>query len=303
MSKIGVLGEGLAELTVEPPDDDDGHGGGAPAIALGFGGDAANVAVMAARAGAAVRLCGRTGDDALGDALRAFWNRQGVDVTAVARDPSAATGVYVNEDDPRGGHRFVYWRRGSAGSRLHPGDVTDAFLAGLAIVAVTGVTLSISASARAAAERAAQQVRARGGRVAFVVNHRPALDPPVAALVAFARGADVVIGSREDFAAVIDPTMLAGDRREVVITDGGRPATVLERDGTRHVLGVPPTTVVNAAGAGDALAGAYLAARLTGAPPPAALRAGVTAASLSVGRAGCARSYPTAGELAAALAS
>jgi sugar/nucleoside kinase (ribokinase family) len=57
--------------------------------------------------------------------------------------------------------------------------------------------------------------------------------------------------------------------------------------------------VVNAAGAGDAVAGAYLASRLRDEPPPAALRHAVAAASLSVQRDGCAASYPAAAEVAA----
>jgi sugar/nucleoside kinase (ribokinase family) len=51
---------------------------------------------------------------------------------------------------------------------------------------------------------------------------------------------------------------------------------------------------------GDALAGAYLASRLAGAGPREALHKGVTAASLSCPRTGCARGYPSAAEVEAA---
>jgi 2-dehydro-3-deoxygluconokinase len=67
---------------------------------------------------------------------------------------------------------------------------------------------------------------------------------------------------------------------------------------------VPFAAVRNAAGAGDAFAGAYLSSRLAGRAPAVALAWGVAAASLSVGEDGCARSYPAhdqVARLAAAL--
>lgn len=231
MSVLGVLGEGRAELTVAPSGE---------AVDLAFGGDAANVAVMAAHAGAEVRLCARVGDDALGHARLRFWGAKGIDTAAVTVDAAAPTGMYLNEPGPEG-HRFIYWRSGSAGSRLDAGDLRPAFVDGLSLLAVTGVTLAISNTARGAARTAAARVRDQGGDVAFVVNHRPTLHTSAAELARFATGA------------------------------------------------------------GDALAGAYLASRLAGEPAAASLRRGVVAASLSVGRPGCAGSYPTGAELNAAL--
>jgi 2-dehydro-3-deoxygluconokinase len=61
--------------------------------------------------------------------------------------------------------------------------------------------------------------------------------------------------------------------------------------------------VVDSAGAGDALAGAYLASRLAGAPPEVALDVGAVAAGLSCRARGCARSYPDRPELEAARGS
>jgi 2-dehydro-3-deoxygluconokinase len=293
MDAIAALGEGLIELRPGAAEDE---------LRVGVGGDAANALVMAARLGAPARLGGRVGDDAFGERLLRFWDGAGVDVRWVRRDAGAPTGLYINDPAPDGGHRFTYWRRGSAGGRLEPADVPDAFLDGVGILLVTGVTLSISATAAAAAQDAADRARARGVRVAFVVNHRPALAPDPDLLRACAAAADIVIASVEDAAAVSGVAAALGDAdaREVVLTAGGEPAMVRWPDGLkrRHV---PAAQVVDAAGAGDALAGAYLAARLAGLAPPAALARGVAAASLSVGRTGCAASYPTADELAAAV--
>jgi 2-dehydro-3-deoxygluconokinase len=282
---LGAIGEGLVELTVGP---------GPREVRMGFGGDAANVAVMAARLGPPVRFAGRAGADAMGDRLVGFWREQGIDVSAVRRDPAAPTGVYANEAGPDG-HRFVYWRTGSAGSRLEPGDLPDSFFERLGTLVVTGVTLAVSESSARAATAAAERAGTAGATVALVLNHRPALEPDAAALEAFARACDVVIASSEDMRAAFGAAEPDLGVSELVLTDGPRPAQLVA-GGERLRQPVPEVAAVNAAGAGDALAGAYLAARLRDLPPATALAWGVAAAALSVQREGCAASYPGATE-------
>jgi 2-dehydro-3-deoxygluconokinase len=286
---LGVVGEGLVEVMARR----DGV-----QRALGFGGDAANVCVMAARLGAATRLAGRVGQDAMGRRLLSFWRTRGVDTTSVRCDPCAPTGFYINTTRPDGTHRFTYRRDGSAGSCLDPSDLPEAFFDRLAILVVTGVTLAVSDTSARAAEHAMGRARAHGACVACVVNHRPALGSRADQLATIAHTSDVVIASREDAVAVFgtaDEATLAERlmpaTKEIVLTDGAQPATVTYGEGTA-VQPVPRVSVSNAAGAGDALAGAYLALRLAGHPPSLGLAWGVAAASLSVREPGCAASYP-----------
>jgi sugar/nucleoside kinase (ribokinase family) len=85
---------------------------------------------------------------------------------------------------------------------------------------------------------------------------------------------------------------------ELVLTDGADP--VAFRAGARAGRElVPRARVRNAAGAGDAFAGAYLARRLVGDGIADAVRWGIAAATLSVGRSGCAAAYPARDETAA----
>jgi 2-dehydro-3-deoxygluconokinase len=292
VSTIGAIGEGLVELT---PDE-------SGSLHVNFGGDAANIAVMAARLGAQTRIGGRVGADMLGERLVAFWEHQGVDTSAVVRDPDAATGRYLNETQPDGGHRFTYWRTGSAGSRLRPGDLGRAFFQELAILVVTGVTLAVSPSSAAAALDAVGRARATGGRIACVLNHRPALGGDPAELAKLARASDIVIASADDADAVFGVADVAELRElltpgpaEVVVTAGERPAVAARSDALAEQP-VPQVQVRNAAGAGDALAGAYLAARMRDLPLETCLAWGVAAASLSVRKEGCASAYPSADE-------
>lgn len=292
-----MIGEGLAELSV---------GLAPPSAQLGFGGDAANVCTMASRLGVASRHGGRVGGDVFGAALLEFWRGNGVDVEQVVRDPEAPTGFYLNEPDAGAGHRFTYYRSDSAGSRLRPSDLGEEFFSGLAAFAVTGVTLAISENAAVTAETALRTAAERELVTVCILNHRPLLGGDPERLTAVARGCQLVIGSREDAEALFgvatatDLATALGPRvREVLFSDGARGAVAIV-GGETHVQAAPKVAVANAAGAGDALAGAYLAARLTGKKPDAALRTGIAAASLSVAKPGCASSYPTAAEVAAA---
>jgi len=115
MTSLAVIGEGLVELELElePP---------GARVRLAPGGDAANIAVMAARLDAHARLVARVGDEPLGRWLVACWTGHGVDVDHLRTDPDAVTGLYLNTPAVDGDHRFVYWRTASAGSRLQPRD-------------------------------------------------------------------------------------------------------------------------------------------------------------------------------------
>ena len=291
-SRIVCLGEGLVELALEPGSDTAG---------IGFGGDACNVAVMAALLGADAAVAATLGDDALGRRLAAFWREAGVDVGAVAWDADRPTGIYVNElaraDTAR---RFDYHRAGSAGSR-YPTSAAAAVAAAADVLHLSGITLAVSDALAAAAAAATGALRP-GARLSMALNVRPALAPDLALLREWAARADVVFASEEDALLLYEtcaPDELSAllPNAELVLTAGASGASV-RCGGEWSRVDVPAASAVDTAGAGDALAGAYLAARTSAAAPGAALELAVRAATASVRRRGCAASYPTADELA-----
>ena len=290
---IGTIGEGLYELGV-----DEGAVDGQPR--QGYGGDAANTAVMAARLGGA-RFCGRVGDDALGRLLLEFWRRSGVDTRSVATD-DGPTGIYVNERLAGGGCRFHYHRRGSAGSRLSEDDVNDDFLEGLDALHYTGVTLAISTSAAAAARLAARRAREQGAIVSFAVNHRPALHPDPRELAAAAHDADVAFVSSEESELVFGAGAPSTASGELVLTLGAEGAVAFVGGEEIRVV-APPVESMDPSGAGDALAAVYLVERVAGSPPDRALTRAVAAATLSCRTFGAALSYPDAADLDPVVAS
>jgi 2-dehydro-3-deoxygluconokinase len=287
MSEAAILaiGEGLYELGLD-----------GDTVREGYGGDAANTTVMAARMGASARLVGRVGDDELGRRLMRFWASCGVDVADVRVDSERFTGIYVNRRGSDGARRFDYHRAGSAGSAVSVQDVERVRTDGVAFVHFTGIGLSVSETSAAACVALARRAP---GRVSFAANVRPRLAPRHDRLRAAAAAADVVFLSADDAALLYDSVeraVAALSHAELVVTDGEHGATV-HVDGESIAARAPQVDVVDSAGAGDALAGAYLATRARGEDPRNALAHGVTAGALSCRAVGCAASYPTGADV------
>ena len=293
--QLWCVGEGLAELSLDETD--------ASFAELGVGGDAANTAVMAAACGVRTHLVGRVGDDPIGRRVAAFWAARGVQLDALAVERGAATGLYVSERHGDGLHRFAYHRRDSAGSRLSPLDVDELTVTSGDIVFATGVTAAISRSAALAASRGLTLAHERRARGAFSLNHRAALAPDRKLVLGLARRSDIVFASEADVAAIGAPARadaLARDiapRGELVLTRGGDGACAVT-GGEVIACAAMDVVVGDTVAAGDAFAGAYLAARLLDAPIAEALRCATRAAGLACRGRGAASSYPTAADLA-----
>lgn len=255
------------------------------------GGAESNVAAHAAQLGVPSAWVSAVGDDALGRRIRATIDRRGVDTRWVTLDPDAPTGVYFK--DP--GNGVLYYRRGSAASRMSPATLADIPLAGADIVYISGITPALSPACRALTESVFEAAAAGGTSLSFDVNHRPALWPDGdagAALLDFARRADIVFVGLDEAAALWE-CVTPGDVRtllpqpgRLIIKDGDVGATEFRRragadaradagagDQTTFVPAIP-THVVEAVGAGDAFAAGYLAAALQDLPPAETLQSG-----------------------------
>ncbi len=240
----------------------------------GFGGDVSNAAIAAARQGARVGIVSRVGSDRFGDLLFELWERENIDVSAVARDPLASTGLYFITHTAQG-PGFSYLRAGSAATRLSPDNLPLDYLTGARWLHVSGISQAISTSACDAVFAAIASARAAGVKVSYDANLRLKLWPLDRARMtvrATARLADVFLPSFEDIAVLggaadAEQAMqwcLDAGARTVVLTLGHE-GVMVHDDGERYVL--PPYRVdaIDATGAGDCFAGALLAALCDGA--------------------------------------
>jgi len=296
------LGEPLVEFNREP----DGR------WLQGFGGDVSNVAVAAARQGARAGIATRLGRDAFGDALMALWAEEGVDARAVTRDAAAQTGIYFVDHGPEG-HRFTYYRRDSAASRMTPEDPPPALLEGSALLHVSAISQAISASARAAVAAAIAGARAAGARVSYDTNLRLSLWPleqARAVIEETAAAADVLLPGLEDSRQLtgleapeaIVAHYLRRGAKLVALTLGADGVMLGTPEGLTRLAGHTVASV-DATGAGDAFDGSFLARLVAGDEPPAAAAYANAAAALSTAGYGAVAPIPRPAQVRALLRS
>jgi 2-dehydro-3-deoxygluconokinase len=282
------LGEPMLEFNQRPPTAE-----GTALYLAGHGGDTSNAAIAAARQGARVGYATAIGSDDAGDSFMALWAREGVDTSAVRRDPRHATASYFVRHDAAG-HHFQYYRCHSAASHYAPADLPREAIAAARMLYASGISQAISDSAADAVFEAIAIARAHGRRVAYDTNYRPRLWPvPRAAAVIHAAVAqcDIVLPSLEDATAL---TGLADADRIadfylrlgpgiVALKLGARGALLATCDGRCH-LPPHPCRAIDATGAGDTFTGSFLSRLLAGdAPEQAARYAGCAAALMTEG--------------------
>lgn len=268
----------------------------------GFAGDTFNTAWHIARLVGGVVPVGmvsRIGQDQLSCDFAAEMGADGLDVTGVSVDPVRRMGLYLIELN--GVERsFHYWRDTSAARLLadDPARLADG-LAGAGLIHLSGITLAIlSPAARNTLFAALAVARDAGAVVSFDPNIRPRLWASPAELHStiglMLALTDIALPSFDDESTHFSDTsptatlnrMGAAGVREIVVKNGAGPVC-LRVDGVDYDLPTPAVTdIKDTTGAGDAFNAGYLAARLLGHDPGAAVRQGQRLAGLVIGHFG-----------------
>ncbi|MCM2425281.1 carbohydrate kinase family protein [Streptomyces sp. RKAG337] len=258
-------------------------------IAVRPGGSGANTASWAARSGADVRLLARAGADSA-DWHRDVLRRCGVQ-PHVRVDPSLPTAVVIALVDAAAERTLV--TDSGASMRLGPADWDAALLDGAGRLHLSGY-LFFNEPGRELAALAMAAARAR---------HIPvSVDPASTGFLqqlGVRRFLDAVAGADLLLPNLAEARLLTGDPDPVraaeqlsaahgvaVVKLGGAGALVAERGKvTARVPGVA-ADAVDTTGAGDAFAGGFLAARLTGADLAGAAAAGCRTGAAAVAAVG-----------------
>jgi 2-dehydro-3-deoxygluconokinase len=253
-----------------------------------FGGDTLNTSVYLARLGVGVDYITALGDDPLSDEMIAGWREEGVGTDKVARLKGKLPGIYLIATDAAGERRFFHWRDTAAVRSLLDLAETEAMLQSLSaynIVYLSAVTLSIyHDNARARLLAALRQARERGARIAFDTNFRirgwPDLDVARRIFRETFETSDIVLASVEDLLPLYPNEsadgLLAKIPGDEVVLRLAEPKSLVRAGGTTQAAQAAPLAapVVDTTAAGDSFSAAYIAARLAGAAPVEAARAG-----------------------------
>jgi 2-dehydro-3-deoxygluconokinase len=295
------IGEPLFELN---------QGRGETVFRPGHGGDTSNMAIAAARQGARVGYVTAVGADQFGESFLALWKSEGVDTTAVKKSPVAHTGLYFVTHGPDG-HVFSYMRAGSAASRITPEDIPGDAIKAARVVHASGISQAISSSAADAVFSAFRRARASGVLVSYDANLRLRLwplDRARAVIHAAAGLADILKTSIEDarelmatddIDAILDFYLGLG-ATTVTLTLGSDGAVVATKV-RRERVPARAARLVDATGAGDMFAGAFLAEYLRTGDPFAAGRYANVAAALSTEGYGAVAPMPKRAAVEAAM--
>jgi len=257
------------------------------------GGKGANQAVAAARLGATVRLIGRVGKDAFGDALLQTVRQDGVDTSFIYRDPQAASGVALITLDEAGQNTIVV--ASGANMRLSPRDIQQAE------VAFEGANLLLMQleCPLEAVEAAADLAQQRG--IPVVLNPAPARPLPASLLAKV----DYLLPNQSELQLLAEgevnvsaaaACLLKNGVRNLVVTLGEEGALLVTAN-TEQKFDAYKVPVVDTVAAGDAFTAAFCVALMEGKSLPEAVQWGNAAGAIAVTRPGAQPSMPKREEL------
>lgn len=239
-------------------------------------GSEANVAIGLARLGHLAGWISRVGDDEFGQYLLYTLRGEGVDISRVGIDPEAPTGVVFKEKREVGARKIMYYRKGSAASRLEPEQLDGDYIGAARILHLSGITPALSESAAATVHRAIDIARERGVTVSFDPNVRLRLwdrETCRRVLRQIVPKVDICLPGDEEAEILTgesDPVRAAQQLRDlgagtVVVKVGVEGSVAVSENGLERVpAAMRLDRVVDPVGAGDGFAAGFLSGRLRG---------------------------------------
>lgn len=275
------------------------------AARIGIAGSESNVAIGVCRLGGEAVWFGRIGSDSIGDLVLRELRAEQVQLRAT-RGPGR-TGLMIKARLNAKSTRVLYYRCGSAGSRLQPSDLDEATIRSAAVLHVTGVTLALGRNPAAAVHEAVDVAREHAVPVSLDVNYRSELwaaDEAKRTLVDIARLADIIFASESEASLLLDA---ASDKslaekltrlgpRQAIVTCGERGSYACIDD-MRYTQPATPVHSIDPVGAGDAYVAGYLAEFMEHKPPGSRLRTASLAGAFAVTVLGDWEGSPTRADL------
>lgn len=271
MTALLAIGECMMELT---PQGEDG-------FKKSFAGDTYNALVYAKRNVPDLNAYyfSAIGNDDISRTMSSHWEKEGVCSSFTLKSNNGTIGIYIISTDSTGERSFTYWRENSVAKQMMVikpvkelietcPDVTCALFSGI-------VLALLSEKDKVALIQFIQGLKAKGVKIAFDPNYRPAMwenkEHAIYWLEQAYSVSDIVLPGEEDHQAIfehIDHADIAQycqrfNIEEVVIKCGEK-GTFVYFDGklTVHQPFQAAPVQVDSTAAGDSFAGTYLAQRI-----------------------------------------
>lgn len=139
-----------------------------------IGGSPTNTAIGAARLGLTAGLLTRVGNDHFGTFILEELAREGVETAGVIVDPDRLTALAILGIRDPDTFPLIFYRENCADMALNADDIDPAFVRRAGALLINGTHLS-QPGVFAASLKAAELMKANGGRVIFDIDYRPVL--------------------------------------------------------------------------------------------------------------------------------
>jgi 2-dehydro-3-deoxygluconokinase len=276
----------------------------------GFGGDASNFAIAAARQGANVGMLTHLGDDEFGKRFIELWQREGVNYGCVKQITNVATAVYFITHDADG-HHFSFMRKNSAASLIAPNVLPIEEIKAAKLLHFTAITQAISSQSCDSVFEAIDIAKKSNTLTSYDTNLRLKLWSLRRAKAIISETASLVdicfpsldeaqlLTGLEHADDILDHYLNLG-AKTVVLKKGHMGATVATAD-ERHSILPHKVTPVDATAAGDSFAGSFCTHYVKGASLKECLQYANATASITIMGYGAVAPLPTLDQVIARI--
>ncbi|WP_085524578.1 5-dehydro-2-deoxygluconokinase [Tuberibacillus sp. Marseille-P3662] len=278
------------------------------------GGSPANIAIGLSNLGKKAGFIGRVSDDQMGRFIQNYLADRHIDTSNVVTDQSGAvTGLAFTEIKSPTDCSILMYRDNVADLKLHPNDVSEAYIQKSKALLISGTALSQSPS-RDAVFLALEYARKHNVIVFFDIDYRPYswTDEQETAIYysLAAEKSDVIIGTREEFdlmemfynnpenADKVTANRWFGyNAKLVVIKHGEEGSMAYTKDGETFEGAIFPADIVKTFGAGDAYASSLIYGLMEGYTIPEAMELGSASAAIVISSHSSSDAMPSASQV------
>lgn len=269
-----------------------------------YGGDSLTTAISALRLGSKVGFISRVGMDCFKNYLLESWQEEGLDISHV-KPVQGTNGLYmVSRGQNCSSKEFSFYRKKTAATNLSIEDISTEYIQNSSLVYATGVTQSLSISAREAVKEAFKIAKENNVLTAYDPNFNSQIWSEDEAKEAFEELAEYIdilfINVRHDSKIVIESSSI--DNTMKYIWDKGISTVIVKSiaekgyyvgyQGKVEFINFINEDVIDDTGAGDAFNGGVLHGITSGMSPFKAVSLGSIVAGLQIKGYGAIKSIP-----------
>ncbi len=270
-----------------------------------YGGDTLTTAISALRLGSKVGFISRIGMDCFKDYLIESWQDEGLDISHI-KPVQGFNGIYVvSKKEDCSDKEFAFYRKKTAATNLSVEDISTDYIQNSSLLYATGITQSLSISAREAVKKAFIIARENNIITAYDPNYTSKIWDEAEAKEAFDEIVEFVdiifLNVKYDSKVVIDSESI--DNTIKYLWDKGITTVVIKSSidkgyyvgyqGKIEFIKFINEEVWDDTGAGDAFNGGVLHGITSGMSPFKAVSLGAIVAGLQIKSLGAIKSIPT----------